>query len=169
MALVTSQAPLATTSYFDGRPDARFFVAVVGDNDVVVSIRENLPTYGVTDGEVWAAWRRDDQLFEHRFTDIRDARFHLAQVVRGEPWPVLWAQIERAAYAVACPICEAAFACPCTSEGAPLLARKGSALIVGAPSRPEPHTIEVALCPLIHAGRTTRHHLALHGERGARA
>lgn len=160
--------PLATTSYFDGRPDARHYAAIVGV-DVVVSIRENLPTRGVTDGEVWAAWRHADQLFEHRFTDLRDARFHLGQIIRGEPWPLLWMQVARAAYAVACPVCEAAFACPCVDGDEPLLASKGHARLVGAPWRPEPHDVEVNLKPLVHAGRITRHHQSLHGEKTSRA
>lgn len=171
---MTTDAPLATTSYFDGRPDARFFAAVVGNFDVVVSIRENLRTYGVTDGEVWAAWRNDDRLFEHRFVNIDDARHHLAKVVRGESWPVLWVPIERAAYVVVCPICEAAFGQPCIEDGEPLLASRGRVMVVGAPVQPdigsaflggEPHDVEVNLVPLVHAGRMTRHHQSLHGER----
>jgi hypothetical protein len=158
-----AQGRLATTSYFDGRPDARHIVAVVG-TDVVVSIRENLRTYGVTDGEVWAVWRAADRLFEHRFENVDDARRLLGKIVRGEEWPMIWMQIARAEYAVPCPVCEAAFACPCVDGGEPLLASKGRAQVVGAPWRPEPHDVEVKLAPLVHAGRITQHHRALHGE-----
>lgn len=158
---------LTTTSYFDGRPDARYFVAVVG-TDVVVSIRENLPTYGVTDGEVWAAWRVADQLFEHRFASIDAARRELGRIVRGEEWPMIWMRVARAEYAVACPVCKAAFACPCVEEDEPLLASKGHARVVGAPWHPEPHDVEVNLPPLVHAGRITALHRSLYGERGER-
>lgn len=155
---------LQTTSYFDGRPDARYFVAVVG-TDVVVSIRENLRTYGVTDGEVWAAWRSNDQLFEHRFTSVDTAHHELGRIVRGEAWPMIWMRVARAEYAVVCPVCEAALGCPCIEEGEPLLASKGHARVIGAPYRPEPHVIEVTLKPLVHAGRITDHHRSLHGSR----
>jgi len=167
---VPSQTPLATTSYFDDRPDARFFVTAV--DGVVVSIRKNLPTYGVTDGEVWAAWRSHDQLVEHRFANTNDARRRLGQIVRGRddlPLIVAWTSIPRAEYAVACSICEAAFGQPCIGDGAPLLASKGHATIVGAPWQPAPHDVEVDLVPLVHAGRITRYFQSLHGERGARA
>jgi len=167
MAAVRAQARLATTSYFDGRPDARHFVAHV--DDVVVSIRENLPTYGVTDGEVWAAWRRDGRLFEQRFADGDDARRHFGQVVLGTPLIVPWNAIARAEYAVFCPVCEAALGQPCVDGGKPMLAGKGIVQVVSAPYRPEPHDVEVKLAPLVHAGRITRHHQALRGKGGARA
>ena len=77
---VTGSSAMQTASYFDSRPDARFFMADV--DGVVVSIRENLPTYGVTDGEVWAACRIHERLIERRFASVDHARRELARCVR---------------------------------------------------------------------------------------
>ncbi len=154
-----------TTSYFDSRPNARFFAAIV--DDIVVSIRQNLPTYDVTNGEVWAAWRNDGRLFEHRFADVADARRQLGRIVRGHndlPLIVAWTSIPRAEYAVSCPICAAAFGQPCVEGREPLLASKGHARIIGAPWRLELHDVEVNFLPGIHVERARCHHQLLHGD-----
>jgi hypothetical protein len=160
-------APLVTKSYFDDRPDARFFVAHVGE--VIVSIRENLPTYGVTDGEVWAAWRSDAHLVEHRFVSVVEARRHLGALVckedEGLPTIVPWTAIPRKEYAVSCPVCKVALGGPCLDDDearTPMLASKGRARISGAPWRPEPHDVAVDLAPLVHAGRIAQYHQSLH-------
>ena len=159
--------PLVTKSYFDDRPDARFFVAHV--DEVIVSIREYLPTYGVTDGEVWAAWRSDDHLVERRFVSVVDAQRHLGALVRKEgeglPTIVPWTAIPRQEYAVSCPVCKAVLGKPCLDDDearTPMLASKGHARIIGAPWQPEPHDVEVDLAPLVHAGRITQYHQSLH-------
>lgn len=63
---------LRTTTYFDGRPDARFFMADI--DGLIVSVRENLPTYAVTDGEVWIACRIHARCIERRWESTRIAR-----------------------------------------------------------------------------------------------
>lgn len=163
--------PMKTTSYFDSRPDARFFMIDV--DGITVSIRQNLPTYGVTDGEVWAACRIRERLFEQRFASIESARRDLVRCVRAwigaradTPTIGVWMPIRRQEYAVACPICGGSPGQPCLDEeGATMVDRTGTALVVGAPWRPEPHEIEARLAPLVHAGRITKHHRSLHGER----
>jgi hypothetical protein len=160
---------LQTRSFFDSRPDARHFVADV--DGVVVSIRQNLPTYGVTDGEVWIAFRLHDRLVERRFGSVDRAKHDAARFVRDaigtradSPTIGAWIAIRRAEYAIACPICAAAPTCPCVDEdGAQMLEGKGTALVVGAPHRPEMHEVEVNLPPLVHGGRATAFHHSLHG------
>ena len=160
---------LQTRSFFDSRPDARHFVADV--DGVVVSIRQNLPTYGVTDGEVWIAFRLHDRLVERRFGCVHHAKRDVARFVRemivtraDSPTIGAWIAIRRAEYAVICPICTAAPTCPCVDEaGEQMLEGKCTALAVGAPYRPEMHAVEVNLPPLVHGGRATAFHHALHG------
>lgn len=165
---------MQTTSYFDSRPDARFFMVDV--DGTVVSIRENLPTYGVTDGEVWAACRIRDRLHAQRFASLERARRDLSRCVRDwigvradTPTIGVWVPIRRQEYAVACPVCGGASGQPCLDEeGGAMLDGKGTVLVIGAPWQPDPHEVEVQLSPLVHAGRITAHHRSLHGERGER-
>jgi hypothetical protein len=160
---------MRTCSYFDGRPDARHFMADV--DGVLVMIRQNLPTGGVTDGEVWVAFRVHDRLVERRFEGVdraRRATAHFVRDTRGtradSPTIGAWIAIARAEHAIACPHCLADQGRPCCDDdGEPMLARRGSVLVVGAPQRPEMHEAEVDLPPLVHAGRCTAHHRALHG------
>jgi hypothetical protein len=161
---------MQTTSYFDSRPDARFFMIDV--DGIAVSIRENLPTYGITNGEVWAACRIHNRLFERRFASIDRARREIARCVRDwigaradTPTIGVWVPIRRQEYAAACPVCGGVPGQPCLDEeGVAMLDRKGTVIVVGAPWQPDPHEAEVQLSPLVHAGRSTAHHRSLHGE-----
>lgn len=160
---------MRTCSYFDGRPDARHFMADV--DGVLVMIRQNLPTSGVTDGEVWVAFRVHDRLVERRFESVDRARREAARFVRDtrgtsadSPTIGAWVAIARAEHAIACPQCLADPGQPCRDDdGEPMLASRGSVLVVGVPYRPEMHEVEVDLAPLVHAGRCTAHLRALHG------
>jgi len=162
---------MQTTSYFDDRPDARFYMADV--DGVIVSIRENLPTYGVTDGEVWAACRIQERLLSQRFVSVERARSDLPRCVRywigaraDMPTIGAWVPLRREEYAVGCPVCAATRGQACLDEeGAPLLERKGALHVVGAPWQPDPHVVEVECAPLVHAGRITAHQRSLRGER----
>lgn len=158
-----------TSSYFDSRPDSRFFMVDV--DGVVVSVRQNLPTYAVTDGEVWIACRIHDRCVERRFATVEVARHDLSRFVRDligaradAPTIGAWIAIRRAEYAVACPSCGVEPARSCLDEaGAAMLARRGTAIVVGAPWQPDPHEVELDLSPLVHAGRITAHHRSLRG------
>ena len=161
---------MQTRSYFDGRPDARFFMMDV--DGIVVAIRHNLSTYGVTDGEVWIAFRVHDRLIERRFETVDRARRAAARFVRDSlgrrsdapPTIGAWIAIRRAEYAVACPNCHVEPRLPCVDEDAePMIEREGTALMVGAPYKPALHEVDVTLSPLVHAGRCTALHHALHG------
>lgn len=164
-------SPMQTASYFDSRPDSRFFMADV--DGVVVSIRENLPTYGVTDGEVWVACRIHGRLLERRFASLERAHRDLSRYVRNwigtradTPTIGAWVPIRREEYAAACPVCEGATGKPCLDEeGSAMLDGRGVVRVIGAPYQPEPHDVEVQLVPLIHCGRITAYHRSLHGER----
>jgi hypothetical protein len=165
---------MQTTSYFDTRPDARFFMAYI--DGVMVSIRENRRTAHITDGEIWTAFAVSKHLVEYRFDTLLAARRELASVVRryidaampeggqrraAENVVPIWVPIAREEYAVPCPVCGAREAQPCS--GRAMKPSKGPVIVVGAPWNPEPHAIEIDLCASIHAARETRHHCALRG------
>lgn len=165
---------MKTTSYFDDRPDSRFYAANI--DGVVVSIRENLPTCGVTDGEVWAACWIQGQLLERRFQTTRGAQLGIPRLVRsflGQPdVPSIgaWVALARKEYAVACPVCRASFGQPCIDgdRAQALATRQVSVLVSGAPWCPEVHELDVTLPPLIHMGRRSQHYRSLHGHAPAR-
>lgn len=160
---------MRTNSYFDGRPDARHFMADV--DGVLVMIRQNLPTYGVTDGEVWIAFRVHDRLVERRFESLERARRDAARFVRDNlgqrsdaPTIGAWISLRRAEHAISCPHCATGPGQPCIDDhGSAMLEGKGTVLVVGAPYRPEMHEVEVTCSPLVHGGRVTAFHHALHG------
>lgn len=157
---MSQKVKLQTDKYSDGRPDALFFMADI--DGVIVSIRENLPTYGVTDGEVWVAFMVNGARRERRFTDVEIARRELAGFVRdsvGRPHDTVafgkWRLIRREEYAVACSICKAERGQPCVDEDGPMIGGKATVLVVGAPWHPAPEEHEVNTPPLVHAGRCT--------------
>lgn len=136
---------LRTRTYFDSRPDARYFMVDV--DGVAVSVRENLPTHGVTDGEVWIAVRIHDRCIERRFPSVSSARRELARFVRAllstradAPTIGAWIPILREEYVVACPVCKAAPAQPCFDE-----------------------VDDDLIVPFVHVGRCTAHQQSLRG------
>ena len=160
---------LRTTTYFDGRPDARFFMADI--DGLIVSVRENLPTYAVTDGEVWIACRIHARCIERRWESTRIARRELGRFVRASLGSCVdtttigvWIPIEREEYAIGCPVCAAPRSQPCVDASAQSLPDRGAWLsVIGAPYKPEAHQVAVTPRPFIHAGRSTAHYQSLRG------